>query len=45
MANWYNVDTLTTSPPQINFMIAVPALSLLSLIYLEAIPRVAPRRK
>ncbi|RXG47072.1 hypothetical protein VDGE_20144 [Verticillium dahliae] len=43
VANWYNVSTLTASPPQINFLIVSPLISLLSIVYLEVVPRYAPR--
>ncbi|KAG9241102.1 membrane-associating domain-containing protein [Calycina marina] len=34
VAHWYNSDTLTAPPPQINFLIFVPTFSLISSIYL-----------
>ncbi|KAM0269051.1 hypothetical protein ACHAQH_009840 [Verticillium albo-atrum] len=43
VANWYNVSTLTASPPQINFLIAAPLISIFSIVYLEVVPRFAPR--
>jgi hypothetical protein len=43
VAHWYDADTLTTSPPQINFLIFVPLMSILSMAYLELAPRFAPR--
>jgi len=39
VAHWYNSDTLTASPTQINFLIFVPIFSFLSLAYLELTPR------
>ncbi|KUJ11025.1 uncharacterized protein LY89DRAFT_625398 [Mollisia scopiformis] len=39
VAHWYDADTLTASPSQINFLIFVPLFSFLSLIYLELSPR------
>jgi len=39
VAHWYDVDTLTTSPSQINFLVFVPVFSFLSMIYLEVVPR------
>jgi len=39
VAHWYDSDTLTASPSQINFLIFVPLFSFLSLIYLELSPR------
>lgn len=43
MANWYNVDTLTSSPSQINFLVFVPLFSLISIAYLEAVPKFMPK--
>jgi len=43
VAHWYDADTLTASPSQINFMIFVPLFSLLSIAYLELAPRFAKR--
>ncbi len=43
MASWYNVDTLTASPSQINFLIFVPLFTILSVVYLEGAPRFMPR--
>jgi len=40
VAHWYNHDTLTASPTQVNFLVFVPAFSLLSMIYLELSQRV-----
>ncbi|CZR54048.1 uncharacterized protein PAC_03931 [Phialocephala subalpina] len=39
VAHWYDSDTLTASPSQINFLIFVPLFSFLSLVYLELSPR------
>jgi len=39
VAHWYNADTLTASPSQINFLIFVPIFSFLSIAYLEIAPR------
>lgn len=39
VAHWYNVDTLTASPAQINFLIFVPIFTFLSVAYLEITPR------
>ncbi|KAG0647871.1 hypothetical protein D0Z07_5939 [Hyphodiscus hymeniophilus] len=39
VAHWYNADTLTASPAQINFLIFVPIFSFISLAYLEVTPR------
>ncbi|PSR79273.1 membrane-associating domain-domain-containing protein [Coniella lustricola] len=43
VANWYDVQTLTSSPSQINFMVFVPLFTLISVAYLEAIPRFMPK--
>ncbi|KAJ9141894.1 hypothetical protein NKR23_g7543 [Pleurostoma richardsiae] len=43
VANWYNVDTLTSSPSQINFLVFTPVFSILSIAYLELAPRFLPR--
>lgn len=37
--HWYDVDTLTSSPSQINFLIFVPVFSFISMVYLEVVPR------
>jgi hypothetical protein len=39
VAHWYDADTLTASPSQINFLIFVPLFSFLSIAYLEITPR------
>jgi len=39
VCRWYNADTLTASPSQINFLIFVPLFSIFSLAYLELTPR------
>jgi hypothetical protein len=43
VANWYYSATITIPPPPVGFMVAVPVLSVLSLAYLEAAPRFAPK--
>lgn len=43
VAHWYNADTLTASPTQINFLIFVPLFSFISVVYLEIVPRFMPR--
>jgi len=43
VAHWYDADTLTASPSQINFLIFLPLFSLISVAYLEITPRFAPR--
>ena len=45
MANWYNVDTLTSSPSQINFLLFSSIWSLISLAYLELAPKLMPKGK
>jgi hypothetical protein len=45
VAHWYNADTLTASPSQINFLIFVPLFSFLSIVYLEVTPRFLARGK
>jgi hypothetical protein len=45
VANWYNTDTLTSSPTQVNIMIFSGILSIVSLILLEGVPRIFPRCK
>ena len=39
VAHWYDADTLTASPAQINFLVFVPIFSFISLAYLEITPR------
>jgi len=43
VANWYNSDTLTASPSQINFLIFVPLWSFITIAYLEITPVYAKR--
>lgn len=45
VAHWYNADTLTASPSQINFLIFVPLFSFISVVYLEVVPRFVPKGK
>lgn len=45
VANWYNMDTMTSSPSQINFLVFVPLWSFISIAYLEVVPKFAPRGK
>ncbi|KFY15107.1 hypothetical protein V491_05773, partial [Pseudogymnoascus sp. VKM F-3775] len=42
-AHWYDADTLTASPSQFNFLIFTGVWSLLSIFYLEIVPRRWPR--
>ncbi|EMR90160.1 hypothetical protein ACHAP3_003333 [Botrytis cinerea] len=39
VSHWYNADTLTASPSQINFLVFVPVFTLISIVYLEVAPR------
>ncbi|KAK0706861.1 membrane-associating domain-containing protein [Lasiosphaeria miniovina] len=43
VSNWYNTDTKTASPAQINFLIFAPLWSLLSIACLEVVPKFLPR--
>ncbi|OBT98218.1 hypothetical protein VE01_03837 [Pseudogymnoascus verrucosus] len=43
VAHWYDADTLTASPSQFNFLIFTGVWSLLSIFYLEIVPRRWPR--
>jgi len=43
VANWYNSDTLTAPPNQINFLIFVPVWSFITIAYLEITPIYAKR--
>lgn len=43
VANWYNVDTLTASPTQINFLVFTPLFTILSILYVEGAPRFLPK--
>jgi hypothetical protein len=43
VANWYNTETLTASPKEINFLIYVPVWTLLVCAYLELAPRYAKK--
>ncbi len=45
VANWYNVDTLTSSPPQVNFLLYSTLHSILSIAYIEGSYRFFPRCK
>jgi len=39
VAHWYDADTLTASPSQINFLIFAPLFTFISVLYLEITPR------
>ncbi|QSZ34530.1 hypothetical protein DSL72_006124 [Monilinia vaccinii-corymbosi] len=41
--HWFNKDTLTASPSEINFLVFVPVFTLLSILYLELAPRFMSR--
>jgi len=43
VAHWYDADTLTASPSQINFLIFIPLFSFISIAYLEITPRFAAK--
>ncbi|KAI1210356.1 membrane-associating domain-containing protein [Annulohypoxylon truncatum] len=43
VAHWYNVDTLTSSPSQINWLLAVSIFTIISVLYLELTPRFVPK--
>lgn len=43
VVNWYMNGARTSSPSIFNFLVFAPVFSLLSIIYLETIPRFAPR--
>lgn len=43
VSHWYNNDTLTASPSQVNFLIFVPLFSIISVAYLEIAPRFMPK--
>lgn len=43
VAHWYNVDTLTTSPSQINLLLFASLYTIVSVLYLELAPRFVPK--
>ena len=43
VANWYNVDTLTSSPSQINWLLFSSIYTMVSVAYLELAPRFMPK--
>lgn len=45
VVNWYNMDMRMSSPSQINFLIFASIFSIISLVYLEIVPKFAPRGK
>ncbi|KAH6656660.1 membrane-associating domain-containing protein [Truncatella angustata] len=43
VANWYNVDTLTSSPSQVNWLLFCSLFTIISLAYLEGVSRFMPK--
>jgi len=43
VAHWYDAETLTDSPTQINFLIFTPIFTFFAILYLELTPRFAKR--
>ncbi|KAI0096521.1 membrane-associating domain-containing protein [Daldinia grandis] len=43
VAHWYNVDTLTSSPSQINLLLFASLYTIVSVLYLELAPRFVPK--
>ncbi|OTB11326.1 hypothetical protein K445DRAFT_77730 [Daldinia sp. EC12] len=43
VAHWYNVDTLTSSPSQINLLLFASLFTIVSVLYLELAPRFVPK--
>lgn len=43
VADWYNADTLTMSPPQVNWLLACSIISIFSIGYLEGAKMFFPR--
>ncbi|KAI1844155.1 hypothetical protein JX265_002928 [Neoarthrinium moseri] len=43
VANWYNVDTLTSSPSQINWLLFCSLFTIISIAYIELAPRFMPK--
>ncbi|RKF83353.1 hypothetical protein GcC1_003018 [Golovinomyces cichoracearum] len=43
VAHWYDAETLTSPPSQINFLIFAPIFSFISIAYLELAPRFASK--
>ncbi|KAI0112119.1 membrane-associating domain-containing protein [Nemania sp. FL0031] len=43
VANWYNVDTMSTPPPQVGWLLFVALFNIISIGVLEGLPRFAPR--
>jgi hypothetical protein len=45
VANWYNIETLTASPSQINWLLTVSLFTVFSVVYIEGTKRFMPKRK
>lgn len=45
VADWYISQSPFASPGTVNFLVFVPIFSIISIVYLEAVPRLAPRGK
>ena len=45
VADWYITQSPFASPGTVNFLIFAPIFSIISIVYLEAVPRLAPRGK
>ncbi|ELQ35550.1 hypothetical protein OOU_Y34scaffold00703g4 [Pyricularia oryzae Y34] len=43
VANWYNMETTASSPSQINFLVFIPIMTVLTLGYVEGVARFMPR--
>ncbi|KAI0137350.1 membrane-associating domain-containing protein [Xylariales sp. AK1849] len=43
IANWYNVDTMTKSPSQVNWLLFSSLWTIISVLYLELTPKFVPR--
>ncbi|SPO03820.1 uncharacterized protein DNG_06503 [Cephalotrichum gorgonifer] len=43
VADWYINQSPFASPMTVNFLLFVPIFSVISIVYLEAVPRLAPR--
>ncbi|KAK6197151.1 hypothetical protein LQW54_010893 [Pestalotiopsis sp. IQ-011] len=43
VAHWYNVDTLTASPSQIDWLLFCSLFTIFSVVYLEIAPRAMPK--
>ena len=44
VAHWYNFETLTNSPPQVNFLIVTSVFTIFIMAYTEGTVRFMPRR-